>query len=129
MSTFYIDPAEEPGYAEECDAAARPGLTDILGEAARDVYWSPDDAQPLRARFEACQALMHTHAYAVVVALEALRRTDPETAERVATHLADPDPDIDYERQQAWGWRNALADQGAIAADDSLFTRLTSKEA
>lgn len=59
---------------------------ELLAEATRYVNFRPDQKHPEQARYDALQSLTNVYAYCTVVALETLRRIDPEAAERVAEH-------------------------------------------
>lgn len=95
---------------------------DFIQEAARYVNWKPDQKHSEQARYDALRALNSIHAYSTTIALETLRRIDPDAAERVAKHLGRDDWDLYAEN--AWIWNDHLAKGEPIDPDGAVFPKL-----
>ena len=67
--------------------------SDLIQEAVRVVNWTPSEEHSEQARYDAAKALCSIYAYWTTVAMETLRRINPEAADRVATHI---DGDLDW---------------------------------
>jgi len=107
----------------ENDAETAPRTaSDFIQEAARYVNWKPDPKHSQQARHDAHRALMAIHAYTAAVALETLRRIEPDAAERVAKHLDRDDWDLYCEN--AWWWHDHLAKGEPIDPDGAVFPKL-----
>lgn len=89
---------------------------DLIQEAARVVNWTPGEEHSQQARYDAARALASVYAYWTAVAMETLRRLDPEAAERVVQHIDD---DLDWAdaHEHAFGWEQALNAGDPIRAD------------
>lgn len=98
---------------------------DLIQEAARVVNWTPDtDKHSQQACYDAARSMASMFAYWTAVAMETLRRRDPELAERVTQHIDD---DLDWQtaHEHAYGWEQALNAGRPIADDAWPFWEIT----
>lgn len=97
---------------------------DMVQEAARIVNWEPPKDCPPLAAHDAARSLASVYAYWTAVSLEALRRINPDVAERLANHI---DGDMD------WGiaceWAYAWEQSGGVPSDDPVLAAIITPEA
>lgn len=111
-------------YADPQDTIT--GAAAVIGDAAWRVNWTVGEEHAPEAQRLALQALVTCYAYTTAVAMETLRRVDPDAAERVAAHF-DSDPDglmLDIKHENAHNWEQALRSGQTIPSDAWPFTEL-----
>jgi hypothetical protein len=100
---------------------------DIVQETAWRVNWTPNEKHSEQARYDCLRALMHVYAFSTAVAMETLRRIDPEAAERVASYVFGDDLDWDCHSENAWAWNDRLTKGEPIDPEGRIFPALTAQ--
>lgn len=102
------------------------GAAAVIGDAAWRVNWTVGKDHPAQAQHDALQALVGVYAYFAAVAMETLRRIDPDAAERVAEHLNDDEDGLTWEAkcEDASTWEQAIRYREQVDPLGRLFPML-----